>query len=235
MPSQNAPKKNGASGLGLGKGGPKKKRVLSNDSSKCITKQAMQRLAYVAGVKFMSGTVYEEIRRNLKVFLEDVLEKALIYCEHAQRKIVESDDVLHALEGLGKKMYFTGQDETTRCKLYGADKAKKAGKTSKTSKTHKKKRAAPGERAIKGIQFYQENTHDCVHIAMKPFRRLVREIAADNKADLRFTSSAFTTLQISAEAYLVSLLEAANLAAIHAHRQTLHNSDIQLARRIRGS
>jgi histone H3/H4 len=53
------------------------------------------------------------------------------------------------------------------------------------------------------------------------FQRLVREIAQDFKTDLRFQSSAVMALQESAEAYLVSLFEDTNLAAIHAKRVTI--------------
>ncbi|PRQ77557.1 Histone-fold-containing protein [Rhodotorula toruloides] len=53
------------------------------------------------------------------------------------------------------------------------------------------------------------------------FQRLVREIAQDFKTDLRFQSSAVMALQEAAEAYLVSLFEDTNLAAIHAKRVTI--------------
>ena len=56
---------------------------------------------------------------------------------------------------------------------------------------------------------------------MHSFQRLVREIAQDFKTDLRFQSSAVMALQESAEAYLVSLFEDTNLAAIHAKRVTI--------------
>jgi histone H3/H4 len=41
-------------------------------------------------------------------------------------------------------------------------------------------------------------------------------------------------LQEAAEAYLVSLFEDTNLAAIHAKRVTIQPKDLQLARRLRG-
>ncbi|KAF9290196.1 histone H3.1 [Mortierella antarctica] len=66
-----------------------------------------------------------------------------------------------------------------------------------------------------------------------PFQRLVREIAQDFKTDLRFQSSAIGALQ-EASAYLVSLFEDTNLAAIHAKRVTIQPKDIHLARRLHG-
>ncbi|KAE8704585.1 histone H3.2 [Hibiscus syriacus] len=68
----------------------------------------------------------------------------------------------------------------------------------------------------------------------RPGTRLVRGIAQDFKTDLRFQSSAVSSLQEAVEAYLVGLFEDTNLCAIHAKRVTIMPKDIQLARRIRG-
>jgi len=59
--------------------------------------------------------------------------------------------------------------------------------------------------ALREIQRYQKNTE--LLIKKLPFQRLVREIAADFKADLRWQSKAVQALQESAEAYLVNLFE----------------------------
>jgi histone H3 len=67
-----------------------------------------------------------------------------------------------------------------------------------------------------------------------PFQRLVREIAQNYKADLRFQTVAVAALQEAAEAYLVGLFEDTNLCAIHARRVTIMPKDMSLARRIRG-
>ena len=47
-----------------------------------------------------------------------------------------------------------------------------------------------------------------------------------HKTDLRFQSSAVMALQEAAEAYLVSLFEDTNLAAIHAKRVTIQPKDL---------
>ena len=62
-----------------------------------------------------------------------------------------------------------------------------------------------------------------------PFQRLVREIAGDFKNDLRFQATAIVALQEATEAYMVSLFEDTNLAAIHAKRVTIMGKDIALA------
>ena len=66
-----------------------------------------------------------------------------------------------------------------------------------------------------------------------PVQRVVREIAQDIKADLRFQGTAVLALQESMEAYIVGLFEDTNLCAIHAKRVTIMPKDIHLARRIR--
>ncbi|EOR00154.1 Histone H3 [Wallemia ichthyophaga EXF-994] len=93
-------------------------------------------------------------------------------------------------------------------------------------------RYRPGTVALREIRRYQKSTE--LLIRKLPFQRLVREIAQDFKTDLRFQSSAVMALQAASEAYLVSLFEDTNLAAIHAKRVTIQPKDIQLARRLRG-
>ncbi|KZV67097.1 histone 3 [Peniophora sp. CONT] len=93
-------------------------------------------------------------------------------------------------------------------------------------------RFRPGTVALREIRRYQKSTE--LLIRKLPFQRLVREIAQDFKTDLRFQSSAIMALQEAAEAYLVSLFEDTNLAAIHAKRVTIQPKDLALARRLRG-
>ena len=54
------------------------------------------------------------------------------------------------------------------------------------------------------------------------------------KCPMRWTKGALEALHEAAENYMVSLMEDANLLAIHARRVTVQPQDIQLARRIRG-
>src|ERR1700734_3147305 len=124
---------------------------------------------------------------------------------------------------------------------------KSAPATGGVKKPH---RYRPGTVALREIRRYQKSTE--LLIRKLPFQRLVREIAQDFKVnsilisavshsliisaqtDLRFQSSAVMALQEAAEAYLVSLFEDTNLAAIHAKRVTIQPKDLALARRLRG-
>ena len=95
------------------------------------------------------------------------------------------------------------------------------------------RRFRPGTVALREIRRYQKSTE--LLLRKLPFQRLVREIASDLKADLRFQGSAIVALQEATEAYMVSLFEDTNLAAIHAKRVTIMPKDMSLAKRLRGN
>ena len=74
----------------------------------------------------------------------------------------------------------------------------------------------------------------CLNFGKKSFQKLVREIAYEQKDDLRFQSTALLALQEAAEAYLIRMFTHVNLFAIHARRVTIQARDIQLWRRVVG-
>ena len=85
----------------------------------------------------------------------------------------------------------------------------------------------PGTVALREIRRYQKSTE--LLIRKLPFQRLVRELAQDlGKMNIRFQSGAILALQEASEAYLVGLLEDANLCAVHAKRVTIMPRYIQL-------
>ena len=98
----------GKGGKGLGKGGAKRHRRVKRDNIYGITKPAIRRLARRGGVKRISGLVYEEIRGCLKVFVEQVISKAVNLAEHARRKTVMALDVVYALKRQGFTLYGFG-------------------------------------------------------------------------------------------------------------------------------
>ena len=111
--------------------------------------------------------------------------------------------------------------------------SKVARKSAPTSGGVKKPhRFRPGTVALREIRRYQKTTNLLLRKA--PFQRLVREVAADYKSDLRFQANAIGALQEACEAHLVGLFEDTNLCAVHAKRVTIMPRDLQLARRIRG-
>ena len=105
-------------------------------------------------------------------------------------------------------------------------------KIEREEKKERKRRVQRGIQALKEIQKYQKGVGLLIRKLL--FQWLVREIAQRRREGLRFQSAAVLALQEVGEAFLVGLLEQANLCAIHAKRVTIMLKDIQLARRIRG-
>ena len=86
--------------------------------------------------------------------------------------------------------------------------------------------------ALKEISFYQkEYGLICAKAAVA---RLIRELCEDEKAGLRWQSSALLALHEGFEAYLVALFEDCVLEAIHGHRVTVMPKDMYVALKIRG-
>jgi histone H3 len=114
--------------------------------------------------------------------------------------------------------------------------AKKAARKSTLARGGVKKphRYRPGTVALREIRKYQGG-HDLL-IKKLPFQRLVRQLCNNlhPKADIRWQSTAILALQEATEAYIISLLQDAQLCAIHAKRVTLMKKDLHLAMRIRG-
>ena len=95
-------------GIGLGNSGAKRHRKVVRDSIQGITKPAIRRLARRAGIKRISGLIYEETRSVLKDFLRNVIQDAVMYMEHAGRKTVAGLDVVYALKRRGHTLYGFG-------------------------------------------------------------------------------------------------------------------------------
>ena len=108
------------------------------------------------------------------------------------------------------------------------------GKKIKSAATPKRKarRYRPGSVALREIRKYQKTTN--LLIRKLPFQRLVRELAANFKGDLRFQSTALYAHHEASESFLIGLMEHTNLAAIHAKRVTIMPKDMKLALRIGG-
>ena len=63
-----------------------------------LSDSAIRRLARRGGVMRMSVLVYEETRRTLKSFLQDVIVDASLYTEFAGRRTMTAMDVVYALK-----------------------------------------------------------------------------------------------------------------------------------------
>ena len=103
-------------------------------------------------------------------------------------------------------------------------------KTTLTRGVKKTFRYRPGTVALREIRRYQKSVHPLITRA--PFGRVVREIAQNIKADLRFQSTAMLASQEASEYFLVHMLERTQLAAIHEKRVTIKDKDMALVKNI---
>ena len=91
---------------------------------------------------------------------------------------------------------------------------KRRDKKGEVERKRNKKKMKGGMRALREIRKYQTTMEFLIQHF--PFQRLLQEIVQVRWADLRFQGMAVKALQGAGEAFLVCLLEQANLCAIHA-------------------
>ena len=90
-----------------------------------------------------------------------------------------------------------------------------------------------GMKALTEIRKYQSSGE--LLMRRLPFQRLIRVVAQGFRADLKFQGMAIKPIQEAGEAFLVCILEQANLCAVHVKHVTVMPKDIQLAMCIRGT
>jgi len=69
------------------------------------TKASTRRLARRGGVKRLGGGVYDDMQKKIRGFVEETTRLAVTYMDHARRKTVRADDVVHALKRSGHVLY----------------------------------------------------------------------------------------------------------------------------------
>ena len=193
------------------KGGDKKTTLKYNIRG--ITKTALQRIGYRAGVKSMSGLVYEELRDILIGFLKRKIKDAVIFTVHNKRITLSDDDLKN------------GNKSKALLNYHGIDQV--IGGVVKK----KKRRSKPGTVSLRNIR-QQQSKVDLI-LPNAPFQRLVREVGQDLKQNLRYSAPFFSAIQTMAENYLIKVLEDSNLVAIQSGRLTVMPRDIQLVVRLR--
>ena len=130
-----------------------------------------------------------------------------------------------------KRLNKLREENPMRAKCINERKRKQL-KAIRDEKLEKQRKVEKGMQAMKEIQKYQKGAD--LLIRRVPFQRLVREIIQKWRKGLKLQSSAVLALQEAGEAFLVGLMEQANLCTIHVKRVTIMPQDIQLACRIQG-
>ncbi|CAD2214687.1 histone H4 [Angomonas deanei] len=87
------------------KGSARQQKKLLRDNIKSISRGSIRRLARRGGVRRLSGEIYEEVRRVLKSYVEDVVRTATSYTEYSRAKTVKASDIVSALRKKGQILY----------------------------------------------------------------------------------------------------------------------------------
>ena len=214
-----------------------------SESIRYISNGAIKRLAQKAGVKRLSGLVYEETRGVLLIMLEEIIGKAIYITEFRKAKTLSGEDVREAIEIAGDDIAIRefNKTKTTYRNDSGNTKrttnSKVVGKLPTTQKVRstqspKQRRFKPGTVALANIRYYQKNSYKGFIFPIATFDRLVREIALQYKESIRLSEEAVRLVQYYIEDNLIEVFKDANIAAIHARRQTVQPKDIQIVRRI---
>lgn len=83
----------------------KRSHKLVKDPFLGLTRPSIRRLARRGGVKRLSADVYDHMREICKIYLENILQRTIIYTEHARRKTISVLDIIYALKCVGYPLY----------------------------------------------------------------------------------------------------------------------------------
>ena len=193
-------------------------RQIYRDSLNAITDSAITRLARKSGALRLSGDVYDNVRSDLRNYLEDIEHKAILFTNHNYRMTVTKSDVesaLHTYIALG---------QSGSCHSYDSHlKPSKAGA--------KKRKSKSGVKALREIRYHQKNSN-CLVIPKASFSRLAREVAQDFHSYPRFQEDALFLLQTAAENHLTNLFDLSVSTAVSNDRKTVSGKDIRYARKV---
>lgn len=99
----------GENRLGCGKS-VRNRKMQQKPALMGVTQPAIRRLARRAGVKRISGLIYEETRNVLRHFIEDMMRITVPIVEHAKRHTATATDIVYALKRKGITLYGFGGD-----------------------------------------------------------------------------------------------------------------------------
>ena len=70
----------------------------------------LRKLSRKAGILRINKSSLKEAGKEMADELTGVIKKAIVYTEHARRKIINKDDIVHATQNLGRTLYTTGKN-----------------------------------------------------------------------------------------------------------------------------
>lgn len=203
-------------------------RKIAKDNILGITKPGLQRLMRKAGVKYISGLIYEESRSILMRFIEKIVHNSIIIAERKSHTTIMYEDGIEALNLLNISVYSAKGYPGTMAPCKGSHKISKLfpNQTNDTTRRHR-----PKTNLLRIIQKYQKTS--CTLLPHVSVERLIREIGQEySKTITRYEINYMWLIHATIEDYMVKLYQNAMLLALHCDRLTLMPKDIHLARKI---
>ena len=183
-----------------------------------VTKPGIRRLARRAGVTRVGGLMYNEMRGIIKVHVEDVVQKAVIFMQYRKRRTLSHGDVKEALKRLEMPVWgVTGKEKAN---------------TSGVKRTAKKTKARRGSMAVKEVRKYQKS--ESLLLSRAPIERLIRTTMKDFTADGRIEPKALSLIQVSVENLITNIFRKSQLAAIHGGRKGVRPLNAQIVAAMEG-
>jgi histone H3/H4 len=208
-----------------------KHRKILRDTIQGITEPALRRICKTANVERHSGLIYAELRGVMKLKMEDVLQKSIIFTEHHRRKTVKVEDLSAALEISG--IYLGAGENPNTKNTFQTYKSRQKTKKDPEETTKKSHRFKPGTVAMMDIKHQQKHS-DTFFIPKTNFRRLTREIGQDFFDDLKYSKGFMEMFQLVIENYMIDLVGKAYMCSRFAKRKSIFPKDIYLVRSILG-
>lgn len=209
---------------------PRKIKVI-RESIRGISNPAIERLLRRGGVLRIGKLAYEEIRGLIRTWTAKIVKDMIIFTQHNRRKTVSVEDLEAALENNGISLAAgLNNNAKSTASLQSCNSRGISGKPrapAKDGEVKKPHRFLPGTVAMRDVRRHQKNS-DCLAIPKLNFERLTREIAQNMGESVRFSNGVFDLLQLALEDYIIKLGKLANKCVIHAKRETLFSSDLEL-------
>ena len=159
-------------------------------------------------------------RTKIKLFLEGLLNNAIMSMQHARRKTLLTKDIELALELQGVHFGVVINDSSWA----GSRKGLKSTQKENAPKQRKSKTITSSLRKIKKLQ---KNT--TLLLPKTAFSRVIKKYPGDFNKEMKFSKLALLLLQSTTETYLIKLSEFANDIALGSKRTGVKVGDFKLA------
>jgi len=232
----------------------KKTKKIRTIPEQGISKPAIMRILYRAGVKSTSSLVYQQMREISMSFLRRVVKRSILYSNNRKKTTIAEKDVINALKTLGFTYLSPGgsgssisgislriyKSKTKANSKKRSTPKKNKGTGSRKSRTEggtiKPHRFKSGTVALRSIRRYQKSTE--LLLRKSPIKDIIRfllnEINITTKylnivgSEFRIGKTARDAFHTCLEYHLVSIASRALILSLNSKRTRLQVSDVKI-------